>query len=238
MARHYDAPTLDSNPPATANTLADRAELWLATSAAAEHFDPNALIAAERARYDGIRRAKTHRDFAVSRALLAHLKMDSPPKGRLSHSGGVAALLLTNRDSAVGVDVERHTARRFTALARFAFTDQEAAAVESVEGAERERLFYALWTLKEAYAKALQRPLLDAIRHCSFRVIGRELHGTVPDDRPWRAKVFEPRPGVTIAAAFVGEDIHSNVRTHAWPPEREERWPEPFQVITSAPRSL
>lgn len=83
----------------------------------------------------------------------------------VTHSGGVGAVLLLNRawDAAgaalpVGVDLERHRARRFSALARRFFLPAEckalAAAAETSAAAEAQ-VFFDMWTKKEAWLKAL-----------------------------------------------------------------------------------
>jgi 4'-phosphopantetheinyl transferase len=73
----------------------------------------------------------------------------------VSHSGdwGIMALSTTGP---VGIDIERHdTTRDFDALARRFFSTEEADALRATpHEAERIALFYALWTAKEALAKA------------------------------------------------------------------------------------
>lgn len=219
-------------------TPLDCPELWLATPQAAEHFRADVLLPSDRHRYERVQRAAKRRDFAVSRALLAHLDLAAAPLGALAHSGGMAVLLRTNEAVAAGVDIETHLERRFDSLARFAFTAEEAAAIEAAEPQERTRLFYALWTLKEALAKALRRPLLEVVRHCSFKTIDGELRGSIPDPRPWSARVFQPRANVSVAVAFVGMRTPPRLQVQEWPVELGPRWKEPYRVVANeAPRS-
>lgn len=73
----------------------------------------------------------------------------------VSHSGrhGLIALAPSGR---VGVDVEECVPRRdFDRLSEAVFGPRERADLAAVAGGERIRLFFRLWTLKEAVAKAL-----------------------------------------------------------------------------------
>jgi phosphopantetheinyl transferase len=209
------------------------AELWLATPAAAEHFNAAVLSDAEAQRYGRLRNAGKRQDFAVSRSLRAFLQIQDAPRGTLSHSGGHAALLWISGIQNVGVDVEVHAPKRLTALARFAYADAEADAVQSTPEDQRSRLFYALWTLKEAFAKALALPLLEATRTCTFEPAGDALHATIPTSERWSARVFEPRPNVSLAVVVLGSDTQLALRTCEWPPATEQRWPELFMVAQS-----
>jgi len=73
----------------------------------------------------------------------------------VSHSGDWGMIALSTA-GAVGIDIERHdTTRDFDALARRFFSTEEADALRATpHEAERIALFYALWTAKEALAKA------------------------------------------------------------------------------------
>ena len=71
----------------------------------------------------------------------------------LSHSGEHLAAAVALRP--IGLDLERPQRRReVMALARYMFAPDEIARLAgTAEGPERERLFYALWALKEARGK-------------------------------------------------------------------------------------
>ena len=83
----------------------------------------------------------------------------------VSHSGrhGLIALAPAGR---VGVDVEERVTRRdLDRLIEAVFGPNERADLGAVAGDDRTRLFFRLWTLKEAVAKALGTGLsLDATR--------------------------------------------------------------------------
>ncbi len=206
------------------------AELWFATPAAAERFDPAALSDAETQRYARLRNSDKRQDFAVSRSLRSFLRIGEGPLGTLSHSRGHAALLRITDTQGWGVDLEVHAPKRLSSLARFAYSAAEADAVESAPEAQRPRLFYALWTLKEAFAKALRLPLLEATRACTFEPVGHALRATIPTSQMWSARVFEPRRSVSLAVVLLGSDAQLALRTCEWPPATERQWPEPFAI--------
>ena len=70
----------------------------------------------------------------------------------LSHAEGVTACIVS--DSECGIDCECVRPCRMR-VAKRAFSPQENARLENAEGEERDMLFFRIWTLKEAYVKAL-----------------------------------------------------------------------------------
>lgn len=73
----------------------------------------------------------------------------------VSHSGDLA-LLAVSRDAPVGVDLEKiDPSRDMQAIARRYFHPNESKRLQEVAVSDRTPLFYRLWTLKEAYLKAL-----------------------------------------------------------------------------------
>lgn len=72
----------------------------------------------------------------------------------LSHSADLAVVAVAHGRE-VGVDVEvTRAGRRMEGIAGRWFNEAEAAALETLEGAEQEATFYRLWARKEAYLKA------------------------------------------------------------------------------------
>ena len=69
-----------------------------------------------------------------------------------SHSGEYVMLAVSDRE--VGCDIEQIRPVELK-LARFAFDPQEYEQVAACSGAERDRLFFRYWVLKESYMKAL-----------------------------------------------------------------------------------
>ncbi len=135
----------------------------------------------ERARAERMNNAGARRRFVTGRACLrwalarltqvaardirfaygAHDKPFLPggPSFSLSHSGE-RVLIAVAAGGRVGADVERiRPVRRLEALAARWFAPGERAWLSAVPEGEREAAFFAVWTRKEAFAKALGRGL-------------------------------------------------------------------------------
>jgi 4'-phosphopantetheinyl transferase len=132
------------------------------------------------------------------------LDEDDPPLVfSLSHGETHAAVAIAGA-GAVGVDVESVAeAPDLLALARPHFTSREAAQVGGLAGPARRRTFFAIWTLKEAYAKA--RGLGPALPTTDF---GFDVAAAPPrlaeadvDPRDWSFLSLEPAPGAALALA-------------------------------------
>lgn len=86
----------------------------------------------------------------------------------LSHSGQYLVVAVA-RESLLGVDVEMVTAReRLAAIAHRHFSPLEYQSLLALTEEARLPHFYALWTLKEAYLKALGLGLTLSLRQFSF----------------------------------------------------------------------
>lgn len=151
----------------------------------------------------------------------------------MSHSSEHAALLMAPNDWQIGVDLEINRPRDVLKLARFAFHEDEMRALEAVVPESRQALFYTLWTLKESFAKALQLELVDALRQCVFWNNGEAWLGRVPTNSPWSAAVFQPRPDIFVAAAWIGGSAMS-LEQWEWPPQQRGDWPV-IAACASAP---
>lgn len=200
------------------------ATLWLGLPGAREYFDPSALSVADQSRFAAQRGSRRRADFEVSRALLAFANVGTTEHS-LSHSAEHAALLVAPDGCRTGVDLEVNRPRDMLRLARFAFAEREAAAVEAVSDEARSRLFYTLWTLKESFAKALQLELVDALRQCVFWNEDGEWRGQVPANGAWSAAVFQPRPDLYLAVACVGAHGLPELHPWEWPPKKRGDWP-------------
>jgi len=79
----------------------------------------------------------------------------APVGFNVSHDGRHGLIALTPEGS-VGVDVEEYDARRdLEGIAKQVFTPCEQAELAGLDGANKVRLFFDLWTMKEALIKAL-----------------------------------------------------------------------------------
>ena len=238
--------------------------LWLATPAAQTYFDPTLLTETDRARFLASRNPRRLEEFKVSRALQA-VASSGRTVHSLSHSGGFAALLTAPRGSgdaseaalpfdqsllAVGVDLEISRPRDVLRIARFAFSKEEVVALEQQTDSARDDLFYTLWTMKEALAKALRLNLIDALRQCVFTGAPEAVaaasiwpsasiwSGSAPTPSPWAIQVFQPRAGFFLAAACVGAGHPQALRTWEWPPQQAARWPVIAAAVAAAPAGV
>jgi 4'-phosphopantetheinyl transferase superfamily len=199
-------------------------QLWLAPPHAVQHFDPAELTDTERGRLARFRRPLRRQEFAVSRALRLHVARGAPPAAEsLSHSGGFAAFVRARPELRVGVDLEVHRTRDTLSIARTAFGESETQALEAAAGSERDRLFYGMWTVKEALAKALQLDLPTAMRRCEVVTHGPAWHVSISLRVTGCVAVFQPRTDLTLAVACIG--AKAPIETWSWPPRRPASWP-------------
>ena len=95
-----------------------------------------------------------------------HSRHESDLRFSVSHSGDLALIALANNRE-VGVDVEHIRAMPgMDGVIRRYFSPSEVRALESLPDDERRRVFFRIWTLKEAYLKGCGDGLtrrLDAI---------------------------------------------------------------------------
>ncbi len=93
---------------------------------------------------------------------------DYPFYFNLSHSGEYVACAVS--DSEVGVDIQRCSPADGECLGRLArrfFSEEERRALEQCgDGEERRRLFYRLWTRKEAYGKLTGQGIVPVLERC------------------------------------------------------------------------
>ena len=134
------------------------------------------------------------------------LRGGGAPSFSLSHSGDVVAAAFAPWPQ-VGVDTEREDrAIDLDSVSATVFTVGERAALAEAVGEAKVALFFALWTLKEAYLKATGLGFgLDA-RDCAFdpRALPKvhRLAGAGPGEcGSWRFHQWRLRPGYPLALA-------------------------------------
>jgi 4'-phosphopantetheinyl transferase len=92
---------------------------------------------------------------AFGRPEIARGFVDKPIRFSLSHTHGLAIVAVA-LDRDVGVDVEEvRCSLSMDDVASYALTARERGALEAMRGVERRRRFFEIWTLKEAYIKAI-----------------------------------------------------------------------------------
>jgi len=137
----------------------------------------------------------------------------SDPKVRalsfsLSHTRGCAACAITARAS-IGIDVERiDQSRPAQEIADQYFTPKEAAQLRECSDKPRNTRFAELWTLKEAFLKALGVGLSGSLSSVSFRLdehAGIEFSGSSTfEPKDWHFALFEPIHNMRLAVAIGG----------------------------------
>lgn len=93
----------------------------------------------------------------------------------VSHAGEHVAVALA-RGPRIGVDVELIRDIDVGALARSAFSSDEAAQLAALPAGERTAAFYRLWTRKESIVKALGVGITDSFAGVSASITGAALH--------------------------------------------------------------
>jgi 4'-phosphopantetheinyl transferase len=108
----------------------------------------------------------------------------------------------------IGVDVERLHRRTDPALAERYFSQPEVRYLRACRGeAARLRAFLRIWTLKEAFIKAIGTGLHTPLANFAFEEIDsdsptiRILHPDLESELCWRFFSVEPRPGFVAAIA-------------------------------------
>jgi len=122
----------------------------------------------------------------------------------LSHSHGAVACALC-RSAAVGVDVEDAGRDSDLSIADRFFSSSEAEFLARAPAAEKRALFFDIWTLKEAYIKAVGKGLSIPLDSFSFTMDEPAIQITFSDtgraDPMWQFSQWRPEPGKIVAAA-------------------------------------
>jgi hypothetical protein len=226
---------------AASPTLPGATEVWLATPDAAQRLDPAMLDDADRAAWAAIHRSRRRHDWESSRALRGAVPVSVEHASSHSHSHGFAALVTAPASVTVGVDLEWLAPREFRALADIAYSADECAHLAALEDpSDLGSTFYELWTLKEAFAKALQLQLADALRLCRFIDGSGAWRAEIPTTQSWRATVFAPRPQLRLAVLRLHDSptaICESVNTMEWPLPRAREWPIVLDLVSSGRRA-
>lgn len=132
----------------------------------------------------------------------------------VSHSAALVALAVA-QERAVGIDVEDLRRRAPLAVARRWFSEAEAQALARCGQAERERHFWALWTLKESYVKARGTGLSLALDSFGFdlsRPGAIRLHcapACGDDGARWRFSQWQTEPDHLVALCLENDGAAS-----------------------------
>ncbi len=199
------------------------------------------LSADEQTRYRGLAFDEDRTDFAVAHALLRRMLSDccpiSPrewtftvrPGGKptltddlaaatqlsfnLSHTRGLVACGVTRGPAEIGVDVDGIDRRiEPVVLARRYFSATEVADLERCAEGNRQLRFIEIWTLKEAYIKAIGSGLAQPLDSFGFTFGGSSVFGFDPpsgvDPSTWRFALVTPtnRHRIAVAVSTIGSN--------------------------------
>jgi len=136
----------------------------------------------------------------------------------LAHTEGLIACVV-RRGGAVGVDVEsmRHRGRSVEIARRF-FSPQEIRELDACPAHLIDARFVELWTLKEAYVKAVGTGLSRPLDTFSFAFTGRSglrFESALGDAATWDFALLAPTPDHRIAVA-VGRGADGPARITIW----------------------
>jgi len=111
----------------------------------------------------------------------------------LSHTRGLVAVALASR-GAIGIDVEEiDEAKADLAIAEAYFAPSEVELLQQAPPSERARCFFRLWTLKEAYIKAIGKGLSAPLSSFAFTfepIRVAFLHGPQNGVANWRFAIL------------------------------------------------
>ena len=185
----------------------ERRRLFKSEDAALQHLVGRALLRCTLSRYAEV----SPPDWRFAANEYGCPTIASPPGAGLafnsSHTEGLVACAVT-RGIAVGVDVERIEQRvEIEALASLNFAPAEAEAVANAPPDARVELFFALWTLKEAYIKARGMGLALPLDGFAFDLSGPEprivFSETCPGDpKQWTFRRVRATPDHRLAVAI------------------------------------
>ena len=141
----------------------------------------------------------------------------------VAHTPGMVVVAV-GRVRRLGVDVEAADKRAPLPVARRYFSPREAAALDALPPEARPRHFLRLWTLKEAYLKAMGEGLPGGLDRMTFTldadgVIGFE-HADESQTGGWEFREFSPG-GFLLALAFLdaaGSAADVRLREYRPPP--------------------
>lgn len=126
----------------------------------------------------------------------------------LSHTRGLVACAVTHA-LVIGVDVERVDRRvDLLPVARHVFSEREVAGLTALSGEAQRLRFFELWTLKEAYVKAIGKGLAGPLRAITFAPDGPDpvpVHfaaEAADDARAWCFRRHALADGFRLAVAL------------------------------------
>lgn len=129
-----------------------------------------------------------------------------------SHADQWAVCAISSASS-IGVDIER-TARVRLDVARRFFAAEEIRWLDGLPAAEHQQALGELWTLKEAYTKALGRGLHESFQGFAIPMQGHQPQPLLRGGRQWRFRIYPLDPDFTLSVCVAGAEY--------WPAQVEQ----------------
>ena len=119
----------------------------------------------------------------------------------LSHAEGITSCIIENREC--GIDCEKVREYRPNVMKR-AFSVKEREMIENAPESERDLLFFTLWTLKEAYIKAIGKGLSYPLNEAEFIIEDGNITSNIKDYE-FRRYIIEGGKFVIATAVKIDE---------------------------------
>ncbi len=207
------------------------------------------LVPEERRQADRFRRPTTRNQHVIGRAMARRLLADSsdatpqirfttgdfgkphvatPPHAKrpfnVAHTEGLVLCGVADSTAElVGVDVESLGRRTSSELAERYFSRPEVDYLRRQREAVRQAVFLRIWTLKEAFIKAIGTGLHTPLADFAFHEIESDrpwiefLRPELDDGRTWQFVCRQPRPGYIASTAVASKNIGLDVSV-TWHP--------------------
>lgn len=124
----------------------------------------------------------------------------------LSHANGIAACIVSDREC--GIDCEQVREYRPNVLKR-AFSERERQLIEDTPPEQRDLMFFRLWTLKEAYVKAIGIGISYPLTEAEFSFDGNRI---VTDIGGYSFRQYLIRDGRFVVSVCEQKDQQLNRR--------------------------
>ena len=139
----------------------------------------------------------------------------------IAHTDGLVLCGIADQEAElVGVDVEATDRRTSTELAERYFSEPEIDFLRIQPVEQQKYFFLRIWTLKEAFIKAIGTGLRTPLANFAFEQIDshsptiRFLAPELNDGRNWNFICFQPRKGFIASAAVAAKRQNSGFKVH------------------------
>ncbi|MDR3566293.1 MAG: 4'-phosphopantetheinyl transferase superfamily protein [Negativicutes bacterium] len=133
----------------------------------------------------------------------------------LSHAGNWIVCAIDHQP--IGVDVEKMEVVACASLARVAFSLEEQQLLQGKSGAVQLDYFYAVWTMKESYCKAVGQGLSMSPEKVTIRIDDQGWGSIAPPEKTrWRLRQYPVEPGYKLAVCASHEAFPEDVTLIDW----------------------